>query len=63
MADSLEKESERNVRIAVGGPDVLTLRQIGLLAAYVVGGRRLRSSFASAGQMVAATAACNQDGV
>lgn len=42
LADSLETASERNVRIAVGGPDVVTLQQIGLLAANAVGRRRLR---------------------
>ena len=33
MADTLERPEERNARIDVGGPDVLSFHQIALLAA------------------------------
>ena len=42
IADSLERSEERNRRIAVGGPDVYTFRQIALLAAHAAGVSRLR---------------------
>jgi uncharacterized protein YbjT (DUF2867 family) len=42
MADTLERPEERNTRIDVGGPDVLSFRQIALLAAQAAGVKNLR---------------------
>jgi hypothetical protein len=42
MADTLERPEERNMRIEVGGPDVLSFRQIALLAAQAAGVKNLR---------------------
>ena len=40
--DSSEREYERNTRIAVGGPDILSLRNIAVLAAGAAGVRKPR---------------------
>jgi hypothetical protein len=37
LVDSVERPAEANVSIAVGGPDVLTFRQIAVLAAGATG--------------------------
>jgi uncharacterized protein YbjT (DUF2867 family) len=42
MADTLERPGERNRRIEVGGPDVLSFREIAQLAARAAGVRNLR---------------------
>jgi hypothetical protein len=42
MADTLERPEERNTRIDIGGPDVLSFRQIALLAAQAAGVSNLR---------------------
>ena len=42
MVDSISRPSEGNSRIAVGGPDVLTLRSISVLAAGAAGVKRPR---------------------
>lgn len=42
IADTLARPEERNRRIAVGGPDILTLRQIVLLAASAAGVKNIR---------------------
>ena len=56
MVDSIDCEGERNRRIAVGGPDILSLRNISVLAAGAAGVRRPRSA-------AAAAAAANGDAV
>lgn len=45
----MEREEERNSRIAVGGPDILTLRNISVLAAGAAGVLRPRCVYLQAG--------------
>lgn len=55
MADSLERPEERNVRIDVGGPDVLSFRQIALLAAQAAGVRNLRCTYSRSHELASTT--------
>lgn len=55
MADTLERPEERNTRIDVGGPDVLSFRQIALLAAQAAGVRNLRCRHSQSRELASTT--------
>ena len=57
--DSLERPQERNTRLAVGGPDVLSYRDIAVLAAGAAGVQKPRCAMPVAHALPRIVQVCN----